>query len=561
MPNIWKVNNELLSTSDPIEEIIKSRGHDPVEFLNPNFSQLHPPNAMKGMQQGVARVMLAIQRREKVRIIGDYDADGVSSTYVMVRLLQEAGVDVSYDIPDRKNGYGLSEDLIDVASQDRCSLIITCDNGIAAGGQVAYGQIRYDMDFIITDHHEPQDIVPHCIVINPKQPDCPYPFKHLAGVGVAWKFCQAVLEAANPGDRVKSLDVLEIVALGTIADVVDLTGENRVIAAIGLSRFKDTKIKGLAFLLEALGLKGKHITAAHVGFTIAPAFNATGRLLSAKEAVDMLLAKSPILAARRANFMGELNNERKEWTEKFSTEIMAQLDRKLAQGLLDKVIVHYNHEIPEGILGIIASRIKEKYYRPVLLATASQDSTDIKGSGRSIPEYNLFEALMEQKDRFKTVGGHAMACGFTTNVGQLGTLRNLLNSSTTLTDYDLMPKLIIDYSVTPDIMTIEMADELERLKPFGKGNPKPLFVMEKIQLISVIYMGTDKKHIKLQLSDGTHVHEAIGFGMREKFEDMMRYHPTSSPLLDIVFYPGINEWKNKRELQFELSDFKLSSIV
>jgi single-stranded-DNA-specific exonuclease len=561
--SIWIVDNELLSSSDPVEEIIKARGHDPQEFLNPSFNQLHPPILMKGMAEAVARVMLAIKNMEKVRVIGDYDADGISSTYVMVRLLKEASVDVSYDIPDRKAGYGLSDDLIDVAVKDGCSLIITCDNGIAAGEQVAYGQIRYDMDFIITDHHEPQDVIPNCIVINPKQQDCLYPFKELAGVGVAWKFCQTVLEAANPGDRMKSLDVLEIVALGTIADVVTLTGENRVIAAVGLSRFKDTKIIGLKFLLDALGLQGKHITSTHVGFTIGPAFNATGRLVSAKEAVDMLLAKSPIIAKRLANYIGELNNERKEWTEKYSKKIMDELDSKQAAGTLDSVIVHYDHNIPEGIMGIVASRIKEKYYRPILLCTVNEDATGLKGSGRSIAEYNMFEHLMAHRAYFESVGGHRMACGFTLKSGMFGKLNEILNEDHFLSQDDLTPKLMIDYSVEPELMTIEMADQLERLKPFGKGNPKPLFTMDKMQLIDIKFMGAEKNHVKFTLSKGVEIYEAIGFGMADKYAEAQQEHMnrnvTTGIFLDIAFYPGVNEWKNNRTLQFELSDFKLSS--
>lgn len=551
----WEVISEMSHTAvSPIEQLLKDRGHDIDTFLNPSLDQLHDPFLMKHMKEAAERTIQAIESGEKIRVAGDYDADGISSTYTMMTLLGEAGADVSYEIPNRKDGYGLSNKMIDNAYRDGCTLIITCDNGIACVDQVEYAKTK-GIDVIITDHHEPQAVIPDTIVVNPKQEDCPYPFKELAGCAVAWKFCQAVLKHYQLEHNM--LDVVEIVATGTVADVMDLIDENRVIVSFGLQAYQNTKIPGLAQLLKEMELLSYPITARTIGYSIGPAFNATGRLVTADEGVELLLEKSKLKSLRNAKYLADLNKERKEWTEHYMELILDKVKESD-----DRVIVFTQPDIPEGILGIIASRIMNELHRPILLMALDETGKFYKGSGRSIKGYDLFKNLMKHKHLFHGVGGHEMACGFSIPAENVPILRDTLNRECTLTKDQLTRKTYIDYDIDPQFVTTKFADELTKLEPYGKGNPKPVFQLSNCQVLQYKAIGGNGKTLKLTVNCAGFQFECIGFGMAEKMKHIIDEYNQQGPVdeiwLDIAFYPGINEWAGRRTLQLELTDIKVS---
>jgi single-stranded-DNA-specific exonuclease len=544
----WSVVSEMTPTIvSPIEQLLKDRGHKKDEFLNPNLNQLHDPHLMKDMGRAVSRTVKAIDTGEKVRIGGDYDSDGISSTYTLMYLLGEAGANVSYEIPNRKDGYGLNNNMIDNAYRDGCTLIITCDNGIACVEQVEYAK-QLGIDVIITDHHEPQETIPNTIVVNPKQSDCPYPFKELAGCAVAWKFAQAVLMQYGLGH--KALDMMEIIATGTVADMMDLVGENRIFVTLGLAAYKNTKIPGLYQLLEEMDILKYPITATTIGYSIGPAFNATGRLVTADEGVELLLEKSKLKSLRTAKYMADLNKERKEWTEHYANIILDKVNNTN-----DKVIVYAQPDIPEGIVGIIASRVLNELHRPVLILTLDESGTFYKGSGRSIKGYDLFQNLMKHKHLFKAVGGHDMACGFSISAENVPILRDALNKECTLTKEQLTKKTYIDYDISPQYLHLRFAEELTVLEPYGRGNPKPVFQLTDCLVLKHKAIGAKGKTLKLTVLCAGMEFECIGFGMAEKFEHINK-NPNQEIWIDIAFYPGINEWRGRRTLQLELIDFK-----
>lgn len=542
----WEVTHTLYNTKQSvIDQILEDRGYDRETFLSPSIQQLHDPFLMKDMEKGVERTVKAIQNQEKIRIAGDYDADGITSTYIMMKLLSEVGANVSYDIPNRKDGYGLNNQMIDKAYKDGCTLIITCDNGIVCVDQIEYAK-TLGIDVIITDHHEPQEVVPNAYaVINPKQKDCPYPFKELAGCAVAWKFCQGILSKLHPAGIAKSLEILEIVATGTIADMMDLIDENRVIATFGLQAYKNTNIVALKQLIRALELEKYPITANTIAYSIGPALNATGRLVTANEAVDMLLEKSPLRSLRSAKYLADLNKERKEWTEQYTQQILAQLE-----GTQDSVIVYAQPDIPEGIIGILASRVKEALNRPVLLMTTDETDQCYKGSGRSVEGFNLFEVLMKYKDLFLKVGGHEQACGFSIPVENVHILQEVLNQE--YKGNNVEPVLQIDYHVEAHQVTLSMAEELTKLEPYGKGNPRPLFVMTNCRIHRVDYIGKNQSTVRMEITNAGRAFHCIGFGMAEKVKEICK----NSDWVDIVFYPSVNEWNGRRTLQLEVQDIR-----
>lgn len=556
----WEVINEMSPINvSPIEQLLQDRGHDMDTFLNPNLNQLHSPYLMKNMDKAVTRMKKAIDTGEKVRIAGDYDSDGISSTYTMMTLLSEAGADVSYEIPNRKDGYGLNNQMIDHAYRDGCKLIITCDNGIVCVDEVEYAK-TLGMDVIVTDHHKPQAIIPDTIVVNPQQHDCPYPFKELAGCAVAWKFCEAVLQ--QYGLEHKVLDVIEIVATGTVADVMDLVGENRVIVSFGLQAYKNTKIQGLSQLMKEMDLFKYPITTTTIGFSIGPAFNATGRLVSADEGVELLLEKNKLKSLRNAKYMAALNKERKEWTEKYTNLILEKV-----MDSTDKVIIYTQPDIPEGIVGIIASRLMNELNRPILLMTTDETGQFYKGSGRSIKGYDLFANIMKHKHLFHKAGGHEMACGFSIPAENVPILRDVLNRECTLTEEQLTRKTYIDYDIDPQYITMDFAKELLKLEPYGKGNPKPTFQLQNCQVLKHKALGANGKTLKLTVQCIGHEFECIGFNMVEKFNHIADNNPIfddnghEQPIwIDIAFYPGINEWNGRKSLQLELSDIQVSPI-
>lgn len=554
---IWSVQAKMDATIDsPIREIISDRGNTNIEaFIQPDIKDLHDPSLMKGMNEGTNRVVRAIQNGEKVRVMGDYDADGITSTYSMLTLLDHAGAVISYEIPDRKDGYGLSKKLIDHAYRDGIDLIITCDNGIAAVEAVEYAKEK-GIDVVVTDHHEPQDVLPDCVIVNPHQPGCEYPFKKLAGCAVAWKFCQEVLRKLEGAAGIaKSYEVLDAVAIGTVADVMDLVGENRILVHYGLKRLNSTQNIGLQELYKALELDTKTypVDASTIGFKIGPALNATGRLVSASEAVEMLLERSRLRALRSAKYLAELNNERKIWTEAWVKKAVEYFGEEPE----DKILVFRAEWIPEGIVGNIASKIKEKYNRPVLIMTRDESGSFYKGSGRSIPKYNLFDNIMKIRDLFIAAGGHGMACGFSIHEDHVGEMITKLNAACKLTPEDMQPTLLIDYDIDYTLLNTEFAEEIAALAPFGKGNPKPKFMLTDVKVIDFKPMGKEGNHLKLRVAANDVIFECVGWNMIEKMRDIQRGHK-GDIWLDVAFTPGINEWNNRKSLQLMLEDIRVA---
>lgn len=557
---IWIVQEELTSSTNPIQELIKTRTKDVSGFLNPSLDQLHDPFLMKGMKEAVARLKKAMTAKEKVLISGDFDADGISSTYTMMTLFKAFGIDVQYLIPNRRDGYALSNKIIDEAEEAGCTLIITCDNGITCVDEVEYARVK-GIDVVITDHHEPQVVIPNTIVINPKQADCPYPFKELAGVGVAWKTCLAFAKSEAPALEEYCYNLLEAVAIGTVADLVPLLDENRVMVQTGLLQLQHTENMGMQELFRAMGVDTtKPLTADTIGFKIGPTFNASGRLVSASEAVDALLEDSRVRAHRAANYLVELNTERKEITKHYTNEIIERL-AAMPDLLDDSVLVVKHANIPEGIVGIIASRIKDLYNRPIFLATNASDGT-WKGSGRSIDEYNMFEEAMEQRPHFLKVGGHPMACGFSIEEHKIDGLREALNKNALLSEEDLKPKRVIDYDIDSSLVTLKFAKELKTMEPFGTGNPKPLFLMSDVEVISWKAIGGDQTHLKLQVRALDKTFDCIGFGYAQKMQDIQEAFNNkgvSGPVwLDIAFHPGVNDYMGRQSLQLMLNDLRAS---
>lgn len=556
----WSTTAEITHTtvSKPIEEILKSRRVKDIEkFLRPELSHLYDPAYdpfnLKDMEIAVPRIATAIENDELILVAGDYDADGVTSTSVLVRGLEELGADVDYDIPDRKDGYGLSKKIVKDAYDNGVTLIVTCDNGIAAVEAIEYAK-KLGIDVVVTDHHEPQELLPPALaIVNPKRHDCLYPTKQLAGCGVVFKLLQA-LHSFITGDMKKAEKYLDIVSIGTVADVMELVGENRVIVKFGLERLSITKNKGLRALFRVINLHEKEeLTVKDIGWSIGPVLNAVGRLYHAGEAVEMLITPSKREAWRLAKRLDEINRERKILTEEWSKKITQHIDNDPALSSHNIMIVPFNEDVPEGLVGLIAGKLKEKYARPVILLVKDHhDKTKYKGSGRSIPAYNMFEEITKHKTLLETFGGHAAACGISLKSSNVKPLQTLLNDSFDVDPDDLIPKLFIDYEIEPELITEEFVEDLAKMEPFGQGNPKPLFMVRDVFVQYPKAIGSKQNHLKFLGQANDENIDMIGWSMHEKWVALGK--PRS---LDVAFYPGINEWNGKRNVQLEMKDIRL----
>lgn len=546
-------------------------------FINPTLDKLHNPRLMKDMEEGVKLVKDSIQKGEKIRIVGDYDQDGNSAILTLLKGIRRCKGRVDYVIPHRiRDGYGLNERIVREAKEDGVNLLITCDNGISALEPVKLAK-NLGMKVIITDHHdvgfvEDEDgrknyLLPEAdAIINPKRQDCKYPFKNLSGAGVAFKFVQALYEEFNI-DMDESYELLEFVAMGTVCDVVELIDENRIIVTEGLKRINNTQNIGLKALIRATGLEGKDINTYSLGFILGPCVNASGRLDSAEMAVELFLTEDENLASLYAEELYKLNEERKQMTEKGFEKAVDQIEQKGYDK--EKVIVIYEPSIHESIAGIIAGRIKDRYYRPTILLTQSKDENKIKGSGRSIEEYNMFEEISEVKDLLTSFGGHPMAAGLSLDKSNLEDFRNRLNGQTTLTEKDLIPKIYIDIHLPLDYVSFNLVEELKLLEPFGKGNPKPLFGAKGIPVKRAFILGKNGNVLKLLLlTKSGRIIDGLYFGDIEEFEDRLSkkygmveldrmYKGIDSAIkLDIVYTPSVNEYMGNKNLQVIIHNYR-----
>ena len=526
-------------------------------YLNGNLNDIHNPHSMKDADKFVDIITKKIEEHKPVRIIGDYDIDGICSIYILFCGLKAAGADVDYVVPHRINdGYGINEHLIDNAINEGIDTIVTCDNGIAAYNQVRYAK-AHGITMIVTDHHDvPFEIKddkkvyivpPADAVINPKQADCDYPFKLLCGAGVAYKLISLLYDRLGL-DKKELEDYIEFMAIATVGDIVDLIDENRIVVKYGLKHIAHTKNTGLRALIEECQLDINNISSYHIGFVIGPCLNASGRLDTARQAIELMLCKDNEKAHNMAKELIALNNERKSMTEQETQKAIELVENT---GLLkDRVLVIYLKDCHESIAGIIAGRIKERYYRPTFVITNAEDGA--KGSGRSIEGYNMYEEINKCKNVLTKYGGHPMAAGLSLAISDIDIFRKMLNDNAILTDEDLIPKMWIDVPMPVSYANIRLVNQLKLLEPFGKGNEKPVFADRNLYVKTASVIGKNKNVLRCQLEteDGTYV-PAVQFGINN-IDDI----PRAGMRISIIYYPDINTFNGIMSLQIIIKEWK-----
>lgn len=520
------------------------------KFLYADSSLLHDPYLLADMDKAVERIKLALQRQEKIRIYGDYDADGVSSTTVLYYMFKELEANFDYYIPHRMSeGYGLNKGAIDKALADGVNLMVTVDTGISAFEEVAYAN-SLGIDVVVTDHHEPPELLPDAIaVVNPKQEHCRYPFKGLAGVGVAFKLATALLHRAP-------IELTPYVALGTIADIMPLQDENRILVKAGLSEIKKGSYTAFNALAKVAGFEVEEINASHIGFAVGPRINASGRLKHASDSVALLIETDEKLALERATKLDALNKERQAIVESIIEEadIAWQAKRDRAKQLGEQepgVIVLHQYGWNVGVIGIVASKLLERYYKPVIIFGVDAETQMAKGSARSIEGFDLHHALTKCEHLLAHYGGHAAAAGMSTHVSNLEALESALSelAYATLTEEQWIPKLQIDIACKLQDITLETIEQLSLLEPFGMANPSPRIKIEDIQVDTIKAIGKESNHLKLSVYDTSKTLDIIGFGYGNYVEQLNRYDH-----IEVVGQLSINEWNNTRKPQLQLQD-------
>ena len=558
--------------------IIRNRdvdGEDAIRrYLYGTVEDLYDPRRMKDMGKAADLVEEAVRNGVKIAISSDFDVDGIFSGMILLEGILRIGGEASVYTPDRvKEGYGLNDRIVEEAHSEGYGMILTCDNGIAAAEPILRAK-ELGMTVVVTDHHE----VPYTLeengerryhlpaadaVVDHKQEDCPYPFKKLCGAGVTYKLIQILYERFGV-EREELYRLLEYAAIATVADVMDLEGENRIIVREGLRRLGATKNLGLQALMEVNGMDPKHLTAYHIGFIIGPCFNAAGRLETVKMAFDLLKAKTREEATARAETLKELNDSRKNMTLKGAEQAVEVIEQ--SPWKQDKILLVRLHGCHESLVGIIAGRIREKYYKPVFVFTDAEEG--IKGSGRSIEGYHMFDGLMQCQDLLERFGGHAMAAGLSLKEENLEPLRKRLNDACTLTQEELTPLVQIDVPMPLSYITEELIEEFKLLEPFGKGNTKPIFAQQHFQIAKGSIIGKNKNVMKFQVigQDNTAM-EALYFGDlddliqlikteygEEQFERMMEGRRNDVDLA-FTYYPSVNEFRGRRSLQIVIQNY------
>ena len=557
---------EKYQISPIIARLMRNRdvvGDDAIDFyLNGTVEDLYDGLLMKDMDRAVDILKEKIEEGKKVRVIGDYDIDGVNATYILQQGLAGLGADVDTDIPDRiKDGYGLNQMLIDRALEDDVDTIITCDNGIAAMNEIAYGK-ENGMTIVVTDHHEVPYLEengkkkyllpPADAVVDPHRADCEYPFKGLCGAAVAYKLVEVLYRVSGKSEQeVEHLQerLMENVAIATIGDVMDLVGENRVFVKKGLELLKTTKNEGLHALMQCTGVDTANLNTYHIGFVIGPCINAGGRLDTAKRALELLNASNRREAVTLAADLKELNDSRKEMTEEGVEEAVRQIESSSWKD--DQVLVVYLPECHESIAGIIAGRIKERYYRPTFVLTKGE--TGVKGSGRSIEAYDMFAEMSRCRELFTKFGGHKLAAGLSLEEEKVEVFRKRINELADLTEEDLQMKVSIDMRLPFPYINEELIHELKILEPFGKGNGKPLFAESKLRVIQPRIFGKNRNVLKCRLEDqqGNQM-EAVYFG---EVEDCLR-QMEKKQIMSFTYYPSINEYMGRRTIQLTIVNYQ-----
>ena len=576
---------KALGVSPIVARIMRNKDLESIEaqraFLDNSLEGLHNPSLMKDMDKAIDIIKLKIEEGKHIRVIGDYDIDGICSTYILVKGLQGVGAFVTYDIPDRiLDGYGINENLIKKAYDEGVDTIVTCDNGIAAIEQIKYAK-DLGMTVIVTDHHEVPYVkdevtgeitykrVQGDAVVNPKQPDCDYPFKLLCGGAIAYKVIESLYNKLDVDNKKEKIEYfIEYAAIATIGDVVDLVGENRIIAANGLRALQATANVGLDKLMDMCGINRERLSSYHIGFVIGPCLNATGRLESAKKGIELLMCEDFFEAEKLASELIELNGTRKAMTEEGVKEAIA-----MCESMEDsKVLVVYLPKIHESIAGIIAGRVREHFNKPVFVVTNSADENEeslIKGSGRSIPGYNMFEALIECDEYLLKYGGHEMAAGLSLDREMIEDFAKTLNENCKLTEDDYVRKVWIDVPMPLAYVTEELINQLSLLEPFGKGNEKPVFATKNVKVKSLKVMGANQNMCKLSVVDDSgkamdalvfsSIYPAFMEFLKDKFgEEQIRKAKMNIPndiVLSIIYYPDINEYNGRRSVQIIVNNY------
>lgn len=557
---------EKYQISPIIARLMRNRdviGDEAIDFyLNGTVEDLYDGLLMKDMDRAVDILKEKIEEGKKIRVIGDYDIDGVNATYILQQGLAGLGADVDTDIPDRiKDGYGLNQMLIDRALEDDVDTIITCDNGIAAMNEIAYGK-EQGMTIVVTDHHEVPYLEengekkyllpPADAVVDPHRADCEYPFKGLCGAAVAYKLVEVLYRVSGKSEQeVEHLQesLMENVAIATIGDVMDLVGENRVFVKKGLELLKTTKNKGLHALMQCTGVDTANLNTYHIGFVLGPCINAGGRLDTAKRALELLNASNRREAVTLAADLKELNDSRKEMTEEGVEEAVRQIESSSWKD--DQVLVVYLPKCHESIAGIIAGRIKERYYRPTFVLTRGE--TGVKGSGRSIEAYDMFAEMSRCRELFTKFGGHKLAAGLSLEEENVEVFRKRINELADLTEDDLQMKVSIDMRLPFPYINEELIHELKILEPFGKGNGKPLFAESKLRVIQPRIFGKNRNVLKCRLEDqqGNQM-EAVYFGEVEDCLQQME----KKQIMSFTYYPSINEYMGRRTIQLTIVNYQ-----
>ena len=587
---------------DPVTaRIIRNRdvvGDDEIrQYLYGTRAELGDPAQLQGGLEAASLLKQKIEAGKKIRIIGDYDIDGVNSTYILYRALTRCGAQVDYEIPDRmKDGYGLNISLLKLALEEGIDTVLTCDNGISAIAEIAYAK-ENGMTVIVTDHHEPlfeevpeEDqaetiqpqtdtarripspdgtrifrLPPADVLVNPKQPNCRYPYKKLCGAAVAWKVVCLLYRLYGMEEEAEQF--LQFVGFATVGDVMELDGENRILVKEGVKQLRITQNYGWRALIQANNLDFDTLNSYHIGFVLGPCINASGRLDTAKRSLRLLLAKDAAEAELLAARLKQLNDERKELTQAAVDLACEQIDGSTEAN--DRVLVVYLPDCHESIAGIVAGRIRERYGKPTFVVTNAEAEDEAKGSGRSIEAYSMFEEMVKCQDLFRKFGGHPMAAGFSLPRSRIDEMRRRLNENCTMTEEDMAEKIMVDVPMPINYIRESLVEELAVLEPFGNGNEKPLFAERHLKLLSARILGKNANVLKLQVANATGcTMEALYFGIPDNILSYLTdkygknevqkllWGKVNQIEMDLTYYPSINEYQGRRTLQIVIKNFR-----
>lgn len=548
-----------LGVSPVAVRIMRNRGlldeREMRKYLYGTLDDLYDPRQMKGMETAAGIIEKKLIEGKKIRIIGDYDIDGICSTYILLKGFHRAAGNgqIDYEIPDRiRDGYGINESIIRQAAEDGIDTLVTCDNGIAALKEISIAK-QLGMTVVVTDHHEvPVDVYgqilpPADAVVDPKQDGETYPYHEICGAVVAWKLINVIYEDLGIPEH-EWMELLEFAAIATVGDVMKLQDENRLIVKYGLKKIGSTKNTGLRMLVEKNNLDINNLSAYHIGFVIGPCLNAGGRLKSAKVALRMLLEQDPDRVSGLADELKELNDVRKDMTAKGETEAIEQVERFY---MSDKVLVVFLPECHESLAGIIAGRLREHFHKPSFVLTRGEQSA--KGSGRSIEAYHMYQGLCEVSDLLVKFGGHPMAAGLSIEESDIDEFRRRLNENAKLTEDDFVPQIWIDVPMPFEYVNEKIVDELKGLEPFGQGNEKPLFAQKSLTIRNVRVLGKNRNVVKMNLVTNTgHPFDGLLFADGDRFLE----EQTGQNTIDMIYYPDVNEYNGTRTLQAIIKNYK-----